>query len=148
MIKFLYIIYYRLHLIYCFLVRPKVRGSYCLIYVNDYLLIIKNSYKADWTVPCGGINRGEEPIEAAVREVKEEVGINLEAQQVNFIKVILNTTEYKKDYIHLFDYRMKSFPRVKIDDREVVDYKWIKVSDAKDFPLFHPIKKFLTNEGL
>ena len=147
MIKFLYIIYYKLHLVYCFLFRPKVEGSYCLIFVDDYLLIIKNSYKTYWTVPCGGINKGEEPIDAAIREVEEEVGLNLEAQRVSFIKVILNTTEYKKDRIHLFNYRMNSFPEVKIDDKEVVDYKWVKVSDTKDLPLFHPIKQFLLDEG-
>ena len=146
MIKLIYKIYYKLHLVYCFFFRPNVQGSYCLIYVGDQVLIIKNSYKSDWTIPCGRIDRGESPLEAAIREVKEEVGLILQKEKVKFLKVILNTTEYKKDHIHLYEYRMEVIPEVIIDDREVVDFQWIKVSDVETMPLFFPIKKFLLLE--
>ena len=146
MIKLLYKIYYKLHLIYCFIFRPKVHGAYCLLYVDDKVLVIKNSYKDFWTIPCGMIDRGETPLEAAAREVKEEVGIFLTHDQMLFRKVILNTSEYKKDHIHLFECRLSKLPKVVIDNREVVDFSWLSRSDIREFPLFDPIKEFLLLE--
>ena len=146
MIIFLYKIYYQLHLIYCFIFRPKVHGAYCLIYVDDKVLVIKNSYKKFWTIPCGMIDRGEAPLEAALREVQEEVGLLLVPDKMTFVKVLMNTSEYKKDHIHLFEYHLNAFPEVVIDNREVVDFNWISKREISDFPLFDPIKEFLLLE--
>ena len=48
-----------------------------LIIVNNYgkVLICKRKNSNQWQFPQGGIDKGESPIEAAKREVFEEVGI-------------------------------------------------------------------------
>ena len=39
------------------------------------VLLIQNAFNDHWTFPKGGIEKGESPAEAAVREVEEETGI-------------------------------------------------------------------------
>ena len=48
-----------------------------LIIVNNYgkVLICKRKNSNQWQFPQGGIDKGESPIEAAKREIFEEVGI-------------------------------------------------------------------------
>ena len=46
-----------------------------LKYLCQILLITSTSSSCKWLVPGGGINVGEEPQDAAVREAREEAGV-------------------------------------------------------------------------
>jgi 8-oxo-dGTP pyrophosphatase MutT (NUDIX family) len=41
------------------------------------ILLVKPSYRATWQIPGGGMEEGEYPLQTAVREVMEEVGLEL-----------------------------------------------------------------------
>ncbi|MET0980282.1 MAG: NUDIX hydrolase [Candidatus Saccharimonadales bacterium] len=51
---------------------------------DERALIVKANYKAHWTFPGGMIDQGETPKQAAVREVAEEVGLSIDANDVKF----------------------------------------------------------------
>lgn len=54
-------------------------GAICLIERPDgALLLVRQSYRRGWGVPGGLLKRGEAPEDAARREVREEVGIDVE----------------------------------------------------------------------
>lgn len=42
------------------------------------LLLVRQSYKRGWGLPGGLLKRGEHPVDAVVREVREEVGLAIE----------------------------------------------------------------------
>jgi 8-oxo-dGTP pyrophosphatase MutT (NUDIX family) len=44
----------------------------------DRLLVVKPSYKPGWNLPGGRIEEGESPTEAARRETKEEIGLDIQ----------------------------------------------------------------------
>ena len=48
------------------------------------ILIVKANYRHQWTLPGGVIDKGESPLYAAIREVKEEVGLHIESAKVEF----------------------------------------------------------------
>lgn len=51
-------------------------GAMCFIERDDgALLLVEHVYRRRWGVPGGLLERGEEPAEAARREVSEEVGV-------------------------------------------------------------------------
>ena len=59
--------------------RPR-RGSVVVIAFDDdgRVLLVRHSYgPLLWALPGGGIDRGEQPAEAAVREIREELGCGL-----------------------------------------------------------------------
>ncbi|HET7335067.1 MAG TPA: NUDIX domain-containing protein [Rhizomicrobium sp.] len=39
------------------------------------VLLVRHSYMAGWQLPGGGVQRGEPPVEAIVRELREEIGL-------------------------------------------------------------------------
>ncbi len=51
------------------------------------LLVVKANYKSYWSLPGGIIDAGESPLEAAVREVREEIGLSIEASELNLAMV-------------------------------------------------------------
>lgn len=54
-------------------------GAICFIERDDgAMLLVRLSYRRGWGVPGGLLKRGELPAEAARREVREEVGLEVE----------------------------------------------------------------------
>jgi 8-oxo-dGTP pyrophosphatase MutT (NUDIX family) len=53
-------------------------GANCVV-INDRdsVLLVRHSYRADWGLPGGLIQRHEEPHVAAVRETREEIGLDV-----------------------------------------------------------------------
>ena len=79
-LSFAYKLAYALLRVYWFIFRPQIYGVKCLIEFEDSILMIRNTYgDMRWTFPGGGYKRNESPEMAAAREVREEVGISLEA---------------------------------------------------------------------
>jgi 8-oxo-dGTP pyrophosphatase MutT (NUDIX family) len=60
-------------------VRPHTRGVKCVVREGDAVLFVRHAYgdRACWELPGGGIKRGEDPRDAAAREAKEELGLDL-----------------------------------------------------------------------
>lgn len=57
------------------------------------IIIVKSWYKKRWSVPGGLIDAGESPLQAACREVREEVGLVIDPERVRFRLVISQTSE-------------------------------------------------------
>jgi 8-oxo-dGTP diphosphatase len=69
------------------LLSQHARPSSAVLILEDdaeNALIVKANYKKHWTFPGGMIDAGETPKQAAVREVTEEVGLKIDANEVRF----------------------------------------------------------------
>jgi 8-oxo-dGTP diphosphatase len=54
-------------------------GAMCVVERSDgALLLVRQSYRRGWTFPGGLLKRNEPPAEAAVRETREEVDLEVE----------------------------------------------------------------------
>ena len=78
-------------------------------------LIVKAHYKPYWTFPGGFIDHGETPLEAALREAAEEVGIMLHRERAEFLFVADRISDIAQTYQFVF--------RVGVDESELVDVK-------------------------
>lgn len=56
------------------------------------LVIVKSDYKRHWSLPGGLVDAGETPLEAAVREVSEEIGVIVRPEALDFRMVISRTS--------------------------------------------------------
>src|SRR3981081_3319606 len=52
-------------------------GAYVVCVQDDALLLVRFSGSERWSVPGGGLDHGERPEDAAVREVDEETGLEI-----------------------------------------------------------------------
>lgn len=58
--------------------RPHTHGALVSIWWSNQLLMVKTSYRWGYGLPGGGLMRNETAGEAAVRELKEEVGVAIQ----------------------------------------------------------------------
>lgn len=52
-------------------------GSLCLMEHEGRLLMLRQRHRHGWTLPGGLVDRGEDAAQAAVREVREETGLEI-----------------------------------------------------------------------
>ena len=113
---------------------PKKRSASGVLLFNEsgHLLIVKPSYKEYWSLPGGVVDDNESPRKAAIREVKEEIGIDLP-------QVELKCMDYMSDPIQLESYQMvfdggilsaETIQSIKLDPKEISDYGFYPLDKA------------------
>jgi len=121
-IRFYYKITNPLRKLYWFLFRPERTGAKCVISHKDKILLVRLAYAhKKWTVPGGRVNNGETHEEAARREAKEEVGIEL--NNIRKIGSYFHDLEYKRDTIHCFHCEVLS-DYFNVDELEIAEAAW------------------------
>jgi 8-oxo-dGTP pyrophosphatase MutT (NUDIX family) len=61
---------------YWFLRRPAVRGVLAVpLTAEGRVVLVRLTYAKGWHLPGGGLKRGEEPEQAVLRELREEIGL-------------------------------------------------------------------------
>lgn len=68
--------------------RPRKATGAAVLYFNTKgeLLIVKPTYLDRWLWPGGGIEENETPLQAAIRESNEEIGISPEGLKLAFVQ--------------------------------------------------------------
>ena len=115
---------------YWFIVRPTRKGVRCLIEHEGKFLFIRNSYGSKkWTIPGGGVNRGESFENTAIRETQEEVGIT--SQNLIHIGTYVHKKEYKHDSLTIF-YTKTQSPEFIIDPVEIEEARWMSFDEVPE----------------
>ncbi|KAG6028106.1 hypothetical protein E4U40_001150 [Claviceps sp. LM458 group G5] len=118
--------------------RVPVRGAIMLNHAMDSVVLVKGWKKgANWSFPRGKINKDEDDLDCAVREVYEETGLDLRAAG-------LVPTEKKPKYIEIAmreqQLRLYVFRDVPMDTnfqprtrKEISKIQWYKLSELPAF---------------
>jgi len=105
--------------------------------INDHhMLMGKRRDNRRWTNPGGHLNEGEDPVAGAVREVKEETGLDLNPHLFKHIETrVVTKKDGEKIKVHGYrvDLRNKPTTSMKQDpDAEVHRWHWIKLDTELD----------------
>jgi len=98
--------------------------------VNDegkILLAKSHKWFDKYTLPGGHIEVGESMIDAVRREVKEEVGLDVEVVEMLLVQEAIFAPEFfkKKHFIFIDFYCKSKDQQVKLDQDEIQDYIWV-----------------------
>jgi N-acetylglucosaminyldiphosphoundecaprenol N-acetyl-beta-D-mannosaminyltransferase len=134
---------YQAQLALHYVTRPRIDGAYAAIWRDGAVLLIRNSYKPFYTLPCGKIDQTETPLQAARRELREEVALQLPETAFRQAFSTINHSEYKQDHVHVFEARPEGPLTIQPDGLEVIWAGFRRPGDALDLPLFPPVRDYL-----
>lgn len=92
------------------------------------MLLVKPNYKKTWQLPGGGVENGESPEAAVIREAFEELGLSL-----SMSNLILKGSVYKADEELLFllyenNELISEDIRFKIQEGEIVGFQFVSIN--------------------
>lgn len=122
---------YPLRKLYWRLAKPEGHGVKVMAFNKaGQLLLVRHSYgRSDlWMLPGGAIDKGEEAIDAAIRELKEETA--LDARDLTFFAHYHNEWEGKRDHVTLFTCEVLGAPV--IDQEEIIEARFFALNRLPD----------------
>jgi 8-oxo-dGTP pyrophosphatase MutT (NUDIX family) len=122
----LYRFAYLSQLIYWILWRPVTLGVNVLLVQDGAVLLVRPTYKNSWTLPGGGVSRGETLAQAARREVSEEVGFVLHDLQL--FGMYTNLTATNSDHIAVFVAHTFTPPALPHQSYEIDEYRFFPLN--------------------
>ncbi len=134
---------YQLLRVVWFFLRPQHRGALVAVWHEGRVLLVRNSYRQWFSFPGGGLKRHELPVEAAARELQEEVGIIVQPSELRFVCEIHSDFHFQRDRCAFFELELSSSPRISVDGREVVWGDFTSLNDALSRKLLPPVRTYL-----
>lgn len=126
-----------------------------IINSNKQLLLTQRSplksHPFEWECPGGCVIAGETSREAAVREIKEELGLDINSEKLTFI----TTSLYKYQFVDIYFLNLNiDISQLTLQKEEVIDASWtsienfLKINSEKQivssvFERYNLIKEFL-----
>ena len=98
-----------------------LRSAAVAVWHDGKLLKVRHSYRRGWSLPGGVVRRGEDPRFAACREVREEVGLNIQPDDL----IPITDERLGSRLYYLYECRMAERPQIKIDNWEIVEARFL-----------------------
>ena len=98
-----------------------LRSVAVAVWHNGKVLKVRHSYRPGWSLPGGAVQQGEDPRFAACREVREEVGLSLQPNDLT----LLTKSQRGSCQYHVYEYRLGERPQIKIDNWEIVEARFL-----------------------
>lgn len=84
-----------------FIRRPRTFGAHALAFTpNNKVVLVKLRYAQGWRLPGGGRKADENPRDAALRELREEIGL-VSHGEVQLACELEQTPDFKRDLVSL-----------------------------------------------
>jgi nucleoside triphosphatase len=98
---------------------------------GELLLLQSHKWPGAYVVPGGHVELGERIEEAAVREAKEETGLDIyDLEFINFQQFIYDPAFWKQRHFIFFDYAAKTDSTDVVLNDEAQEYIWIAPQEA------------------
>ena len=132
---------YRLMKAYWGIRHPTTHGALVMLWNQGEVLLVRNSYVRYYSAPGGYVHRGETGQAAALRELKEEVGLTASEGQLTLVVDETHEWEGKSDHVQIFSLDLPTRPGIVVDHREIIEASWHSPERALALDLFPPLRR-------
>lgn len=130
-----------------FVRRPRTRAAAVALWHEGRILLLRTSYRDCYSLPGGFARRGEPSEQAALRELREELGISLPAGRLRHAWHGTIPFESRQDTIDIWETTLDDQPEVYVTGREIVWAGWVTPADARKGQLLPHLRLYLDNRS-
>jgi 8-oxo-dGTP diphosphatase len=134
---------YRAARIWWFIRRPRTAGSVVAIWSLGRVLLVRTSYRPQYSLPGGFTRRSETPAQGAARELHEELGIRIDSGRLKPAWQGVKHFEHREDTITILEIEFEEPPPASANHREVVWVGWKTAAEALRLPLLSQVRDYL-----
>lgn len=114
---------------------PKKRMGAGILLFNEQgeLLLVKPSYKTEWSIPGGVVEVNESPRAACRREIKEEIGLDIPDLQLLCIDYTFENNEKGESLQFIFGSKNitpEQIAHIHLQESELAEYQFLPPKDA------------------
>jgi 8-oxo-dGTP diphosphatase len=118
--------------------RPAHDGAVVAVWWNGRVLAVQRSCRANPSWPGGGMRRGEEPREAARRELREDLGLEVAPDDLVFAREMVVDWDSRREHVRDFELRLRAEPVLRPDNREIVAARFVQPRAPLAEPVLPP----------
>lgn len=115
----------------------EVAGCYCE-WIDKILFLKRHPQKPQgntWGVPAGKIEKNEDPRTTVIRETREEVGLNIDDDDLELIGRLYCRLPHVEYVYYMFRKRFHSVPNIDLALEEHLESQWVTIEEAFKLPL-------------
>lgn len=86
---------------------------------------------------------GERPVDAAARELKEELGLQPPPGVLEPSLVVEHLWNFRRDTVHFFEWRVREAPAFAVDRRELVEARFFTLEEARRLQIAPHMRDYL-----
>lgn len=127
--------------------KPETTGALVAVWYDGRVLLVKNSYRSEMTLPGGYVRPREDRRTTAARELREEVGINVQPKRLVHAYHGTHLFENRQDTLDIYELEVDAAPKVRVDDREVVRAEFLAPDKALEMSIVPHLQEYLAQRG-
>lgn len=122
-----------------------LRGVFVAVWCEGRVLMVRNSYKRTCCFPGGMIDAGETPDIAGARELREEVGVQVDPAALRHVQDLIRSHGGGRirSHAYILELDLPEQPAVHIDDREIVWAAFQTPQQALALPLPQGLEAYI-----
>ena len=128
---------------YRLVARPHTNGALVAIWWGERLLLVQSSYRDTLSLPGGGLEAGETALQAAVRELAEELDLVLVPEQLGEPWTITERSNRGRNTLTILALPVVDQPAIRIDNLEIVGVRWVTREQALALPITSHLRAYL-----
>jgi len=126
-----------------FVRRPQTHGAAVALWHDGRILLVRTSYRLRYSLPGGFVRRDEPSEQAARRELREELGIDLHAHALRLAWHGTVPFESRQDTIDIWETTTAAAPTVCVSGREIIWAGWATPAEALSYRLLPHVATYL-----